>query len=166
MRRALRYIKGEEWAMVVTFLTALGAELPALAALVEGELDRAGDKFTPMGLVVLIAGFLIRSNVWSQVGHRTEVAAAEAVPVEVATELLSTKGKVDQAVESLTEQDAQIRALRLLLQESALVAQQRDQVAEFQGDPLSGRVGDAVPFVDHQGQPAGGLRPGLGHPRP
>ena len=67
--------------MVVTFVTAVGSELPALAALVEGELDKAGDKFTPMGLVVLIAGFLIRSNVWSTLSHKREVAEPKGSPL-------------------------------------------------------------------------------------
>lgn len=65
MKRALQFITGKEWAMFCAVITAVLAELPALADAVQGELDNG--QWTPMGLVILVMGFAIRSKVWNEV---------------------------------------------------------------------------------------------------
>jgi len=63
MKRALAYITGQEWAVFVAVVTAALAEAPALAELVQGELNSG--KWSYSGLFVLVAGFVVRSKVWS-----------------------------------------------------------------------------------------------------
>lgn len=146
MRRALRFITGREWAVVVAVVTAILAELPAVAEAVQGEL--ASDKWSPVGLLIVVAGFVIRSKVWSAVSND-----------EIETELGHAVAETAKATQSVVEKDTQLRALRLLVQ-----AQQRGEVTQFKRDPLPGRVGDPVTFVDQDGYATGGLNPGLGHP--
>lgn len=74
MRRLGKYITGKEWALFVTAVTALLTQLPALIELIEGELDR--DDWTPIGLLVIIAGWAIRSNVFRTATYDRDVAAA------------------------------------------------------------------------------------------
>lgn len=75
MRAGLRYIAGNEWTMLWATILAVGTELPALAAALEGDLEQAGDKLTPMGFVTLVVGVVIRSNLWAR---RQEARAAES----------------------------------------------------------------------------------------
>lgn len=65
MKRALQFITGKEWAMFCAVITAILAELPALADAVQGELNNG--EWTPMGLIILVMGFAIRSKVWNEV---------------------------------------------------------------------------------------------------
>lgn len=64
MKRVLAYITGSEWAMFCAVVTAALAEAPALAELVQGELNSG--QWSYSGLVILIAGFVVRSKVWSK----------------------------------------------------------------------------------------------------
>ncbi len=64
MRGALDFVKSKEWALFVTAITALLSQLPALAELLQGEIDAANGKWTPTGLLIIAAGWAIRSNVF------------------------------------------------------------------------------------------------------
>ena len=79
------------------------------------------------------------------------------------SDLINTKAQLMQATASLAEQDLIIRSLRLI---TGNQRQQADQIAKAERDPLSPASTPPVPFVHHQGDATGGLRPGLGHPRP
>jgi hypothetical protein len=74
MKRLAHYITGKEWAVFIAAVTALLTQLPALVELVEGELDR--EDWSPIGLLVLVMGFLIRSNVFRTATYDRDVAAA------------------------------------------------------------------------------------------
>lgn len=145
MRRAIRFITGKEWAVVVAVVSAILVELPALADAVQGQLS---GQWSASGLIIVVAGFVIRSKVWSAASHQP-----------VADQLADTRQQLGEAERSVDTKDTQVRSLRLLLR-----AQQRGEITQFESDPLPGWVADPVTFVNHQRNTTGGLGPGLPHP--
>lgn len=105
MKRVLAYITGSEWAMFCAVITAALAEAPALAELVQGELNNG--EWTPVGLIVLIMGFAIRSNVW-------KASSVRQVQADAAKSLV---GKAESDLRFLAARD---EAVQLRLSNSAL----------------------------------------------
>lgn len=66
IKRAWRYIRDRQWAVSVAVVLAVVAELPALAELVTGEVRAAGDEFSWTGLLLVVAGVVIKGNVWAR----------------------------------------------------------------------------------------------------
>jgi hypothetical protein len=85
VRRIAKFITGKEWALFVSILTAAVAELPALTELVQGEVER--EDWTPTGLIILLAGFVIRSNVFRAHTYEKDVAEAYDVGRKTGTAL-------------------------------------------------------------------------------
>lgn len=101
IRRAVEFVRSKEWVMFVATVTALLAEAPALGQVVQGELDKAGDKVSPVGLLVLVAGFVARSKVWNQ---RDFTATAELAGTKLA--------EVEQLRSDLVTLRAELQAQR------------------------------------------------------
>lgn len=121
MKRVLAYVTGQEWAMFVAVVTAALAEAPALAELVQGELNSG--EWSYSGLVILVGGFVIRSKVWSQ--RSVDVAKA---PIADLTNLLG------EQVAKTVDMKAQ-----LLAAEAVLEAARQGQPLPVKVDPVGGQ---------------------------
>lgn len=121
MKRVLTYITGSEWAVFVAVVTAALAEAPALAELVQGELHSG--EWTYSGLVILIAGFVVRSKVWSARSAsqlQQDVADAEERAGAFRSEMVQTHGQ-------------------LLAAEAVLEAARQGQPLPIKGYPVGGQ---------------------------
>lgn len=65
IQRTWSFFYNREWAGLLGFLTFLLINAESLFELVSGEVNKAGDKFNPSTLLVILATILIRYNVWS-----------------------------------------------------------------------------------------------------
>lgn len=65
MKRLWRWFYNEEWATAVAVIGAIAAQLPAIAELISGEVNEAGEEFSWQGLLLIVAGVIIRYNVTS-----------------------------------------------------------------------------------------------------
>ena len=93
-KTVLDYMRSKEWAVFVTGVTALLSQLPALAELVQGELDSG--EWTPTGLLILVAGFIIRGNVFSRDTHEQVASRKGELELEVLAaheERISQRGR-------------------------------------------------------------------------
>lgn len=66
MSQLWKFFYNKEWAVFVAVVTAVVAQLPALGDIVTGEVSKAGDHFSWAGLLVVVAGVVIRFNVWAR----------------------------------------------------------------------------------------------------
>lgn len=66
MRKALRYVRSDQWVVIAAVVAAIFAEAPALAELLDGKINDAGGEATPTGLLLVALGFLARSKIWSK----------------------------------------------------------------------------------------------------
>lgn len=69
VNRIIRFIVDREWVGVIAFVTAVVVEGEAVLAALAGELSEAGDDWSWYGLVVLAAGAVARSGVFSRASH-------------------------------------------------------------------------------------------------
>lgn len=72
----LDYFKNREWAATIGVLASIVAALPVIAELVSGELEAAGNDWNWSMLMPVLAGLVIRFNVWS---NRSAAQAAAGV---------------------------------------------------------------------------------------
>lgn len=103
MKKVLEYVTGREWATFVAVVTAALAEAPALAELVQGELNNG--EWTYSGLIILAAGFVIRSKVWSASSAQqleADKATAELRTLALHEEVIVLKGQ-QRAAEAVLE---------------------------------------------------------------
>ncbi len=66
------WVRNKEWALVVSIVTAILVEAPGIVDTINDGVDTAGDNLSWFGLIVLIAGAVIRSNVWSRMSVETD----------------------------------------------------------------------------------------------
>lgn len=104
MTRALDYFRSKEWAMVVAVITAGLSQLPAIAEMLQGELDKANGKWSPVGLLILLGGVVVRSNVWSSNSVEVKDHAVKDLELQVLAaehERLAASGRDLAATEVL-----------------------------------------------------------------
>lgn len=113
MKRALQFITGKEWAMFCAVITAILAELPALADAVQGELTTK--EWTPMGLVILVMGFAIRSKVWNEVSVKEVHETAQqhvAAKAESDLRFLAVRDETFALKSTIAQLEAALEAAR------------------------------------------------------
>lgn len=125
MKRVLAFITGSEWAMFCSVVTAILAELPGISAAVQGELNNG--EWTPMGLIVLVMGFAIRSNVW-------KASSVRQVQADAAKSLVS-KAESDLRFLAARDESVQLRMSNSAL-EAALEAARQGASQDIVGVPV------------------------------
>lgn len=125
MRRFLAWVTGSEWALFVSVITATLAEAPALAELVQGELNNG--EWTPTGLLILVAGFAIRSNVWKASSVKQVQADAQRT--------LASKADSDLRFLAARDETVQLRMANAAL-EAALEAARQGTGQHVVGVPV------------------------------
>lgn len=81
MRRIWRFFRDREWVAFVGVAAAIATEGAAVAEAISGDLEQAGDEFSPLRFVLVVAAVIVqRVGVWSRRRRDEEVTEALYTP--------------------------------------------------------------------------------------
>lgn len=80
LRRFVRFLRSEQWAMTVSIIAAVLLQIPSLIDMINGQIGGV-QAWNIAGIVSLLSGLLIRTNTWAQATvERATEEALHAAP--------------------------------------------------------------------------------------